>query len=265
MSIDARILSISNDPLTRDALLHLGPRDSGAAGQKLLRVVNAPFNIKLLVGECIWGNSSIIMIDDNKFAARQSVITVRLLPPFDDPKGLAHYLAFKRATALGKCFGDFGECVRIESDSMRYTAKDRSDRNSITLLFETEEPRMSVGKEAMQAAIGDRLRDRREREGFTRAFKLAFKAGVRREARKEQDAVKRDALWELYYDDLALDMVLEERYAELKELEAAFVRVKIAEAKAGTTGRDWGAFFDALGKFLQAIMPLILEIIGALG
>ena len=86
MSIDAKIVAVtivspdvpSGDPCVH---LHLEPRErGGVAGQSVLTVLNPPAaDLGVLVGTEIWGNDSVIMVGDTKWANRVGYTQIELV------------------------------------------------------------------------------------------------------------------------------------------------------------------------------------------
>jgi len=79
MSIDARIERVTRES-DGTAKLHLGQRDKySTPGQKALTVLNPANGIEMLAGECIWGNSSTIMLGSTKIATRKSYCEIEMV------------------------------------------------------------------------------------------------------------------------------------------------------------------------------------------
>lgn len=81
MSIDARICGVRIKP---DCVrLILEPRESGGcAGQTIMVIENPPSDprrLEVLIGECVWGGDSELLIGDTKFADRVGYTRLRLL------------------------------------------------------------------------------------------------------------------------------------------------------------------------------------------
>lgn len=80
MSIDARIAGVT---IARDGVfLNLEPREPyGHAGQQRMEILNPPEPptlLEVMVGECVWGSASQLMIGDTKFADRVGYTQLKL-------------------------------------------------------------------------------------------------------------------------------------------------------------------------------------------
>lgn len=84
MSIDARIAGVQVKA-DGEVRLVLEPREKGGhAGQSVMTILNPPRDttlLNVLIGECVWGNASVLMIGDTKFADRIGYTKLRLLDP----------------------------------------------------------------------------------------------------------------------------------------------------------------------------------------
>lgn len=83
MSIDAEITEVEYNP-DGTATLHLVARDerAGPAGQRRLIVENPKPQMDVLVGTCIWGGDSNIMVGrETVFAKRIGYTRIRLVEP----------------------------------------------------------------------------------------------------------------------------------------------------------------------------------------
>lgn len=85
MSIDARIIGVQVTP-DNEVLLVLEPRDPRNAhhGTSRMTIVNPPDDptrLEVLIGECVWGGDTFLLIGDTKFADRVGYTRLRLLEP----------------------------------------------------------------------------------------------------------------------------------------------------------------------------------------
>lgn len=83
MSIDARVAGITRMP---DGCyrLYLEDRDKRSSRGQPFLWVKADERINQLVGECIWGGASEIMLRDVKLATRHSITELRLVDNWPD-------------------------------------------------------------------------------------------------------------------------------------------------------------------------------------
>lgn len=79
MAIDAVVERVTYE-VDGTAILHLSDRDSQSCrGQKQLTVINPKPHMESVVGCCIWGNASQIMVRDKVWAKRLNYTTIELV------------------------------------------------------------------------------------------------------------------------------------------------------------------------------------------